>query len=105
MPNREEQQRSSHSKVSTEANVATSKLLFSGNETSVSGTNLQASGERPQRSNRGKGGAREQLAAIGERIRPDLNPGVKRQRTKAIPDDVLVNPMAPPAKQRRGVYS
>lgn len=28
--------------------------------------------ERPQRSTRGQGGARAQLAAVAERIRPDL---------------------------------
>jgi hypothetical protein len=58
-------------------------------------------GERPQRSTRGKGGARAQLAAVADRIRPDLNQGVKRSRTMDISNDVPVNSMAPPAKQHR----
>ena len=49
------------------------------------------------------GGARAQLESVSERIRPDLNPGVKRTRTKEIPEETPVNAMAPPAKQRRRV--
>jgi hypothetical protein len=64
---------------------------------------MQASDERPQRSTRGQGGARAQLAAVAERIRPDLNPGAKRSRMKEIPTNVLVNAMAPPVKQSRRV--
>ena len=66
---------------------------------------IQASGQRPQRSTRGQGGARAQLAAVADRIRPDLNPGTKRQRTnlKEIPADMPLNSMAPPAKKSRGV--
>lgn len=60
-------------------------------------------GERPQRSTRGKGGARAQLAAAADRIRPDLIQGVKRSRTKQIPSDLPVNTMAPGAKKQRGV--
>jgi hypothetical protein len=59
--------------------------------------------KRPFRSTRGKGGARAQLAAVAELIRPDLNQGTKRSRTKEIPMDVPANPMAPPAKKRQGV--
>ena len=67
---------------------------------------MQASGERPYRTTRGQGGACAQLAAVGELIRPDLqvNPGEKRLKTKAIPTNVPVNSMAPPAKQHRGVH-
>lgn len=64
---------------------------------------MHASGERPYRTTRGQGGARAQLAAVGELIRPDLNLGEKRSKTKAIPTNVPVNAMAPPAKQHRGV--
>lgn len=64
----------------------------------------QASDERPHRSTRGQGGVLAQLAAVGERIRPDLNRGTKQSRTKEIPTNVPVNAMAPPAKQSRGVY-
>lgn len=62
-------------------------------------------GERPQRSTRGKGGARAQLEAVANLIRPDLtgSSGVKRPRTKEIPKDVPVNSMAPQTKRRRGV--
>lgn len=64
---------------------------------------LQASDERPHRSTRGQGGARAQLDAVGELIRPDLKPKAKRTKTKEIPSNVPVNAMAPPAKQSRGV--
>jgi hypothetical protein len=66
---------------------------------------MQASDERPHRSNRGQGGARAQLAAVAELIRPDLHPGAKRSKTKTkdIPTNVPVNAMAPPAKQSRKV--
>lgn len=76
-------------------------MLFPGNVSKL----IQVSGERPQRSTRGKGGARAQLAAVADLIRPDLNPGVKRPKTKEIPKDVPFNAMAPPTKRRRGVYS
>lgn len=61
-------------------------------------------GDRPLRSNRGKGGASAQLAAFGELIRPDLHKATgKRPRTTNIPTNVPLNAMAPPAKQCRGV--
>jgi hypothetical protein len=68
---------------------------------------MEASGasERPIRSTRGKGGARAQLASVADRIRPDLNPGAKRSRTKEVPQDVPVNAMAPPPAKRRKVNS
>lgn len=60
--------------------------------------------ERKVRLNRGKGGARAQLAAVAELIRPDLNTSkTAKPQTKDIPKTVPVNAMAPPAKQRRGV--
>ena len=62
---------------------------------------MQASDERPYRTTCGQGGAHAQLATVGELIRPDLNPlaGEKQSKTKAIPTNVPVNAMAPPAKQ------
>lgn len=93
-------QNTSKEKEGSKATMGISKLLFlRRNELKL----IQASGERPQRSTRGKGGARAQLASVAERIRPDLNPGVKRPRTKDIPTDVPLNAMAPPTKHRRGV--
>ena len=62
-------------------------------------SNLHTSDKQPQHSNHGKGGVCEQLAAVAKQIHPDLNPGAKQSRTKEIPDNVLVNAMAPPAKK------
>ena len=66
--------------------------------------NLHATGGRPHRSTRGQGGTFAQLAVVTESIQSDLNPAaVKRTKMKDIPDNVPINAMAPPEKQRQGV--
>lgn len=62
---------------------------------------------RPKRANRGQGGVAEQLAKVGNQIRPDLQ-SQQALRAKArvnIPPQVPMNDMAPPPVKRRGTVT
>jgi len=74
---RKAEQCSSHSKASAEANVPAVEGRLANHFLLDTHSNLPASSGQPQCSTHGMGGARAQLANVAERIRPDLNQGVK----------------------------